>query len=349
MLRPRIILPHGGCYHCISRVVDRRFIFGEREMVYFHSTMRKLEAFLGVRVLSYCLMSNHFHLLLEIPDPECMEKLNADSLRAKLPLLYHGKALAVLRDEIDRAEANADSSGVSTWLDELLARYQARRGDLSVFLKELKQRFTQWYNLCNERSGTLWEYRFTSVIVDGCDEHAAMTMAAYIELNPVRAGLVRDPMHYRWCSYAEALAGKKSAQAGLIRLHARTRAWQGRSTRWKDIAAAYRVHLFGKGERRIGDPRTGKGAKIGIAPDQVAGVVDDQAGTLTLPDRLLHRARYFCDGVVFGSPDFVEAVFTSHRDRFGAKRKSGARTMRGGEWGGLATLRDLQKNVFDEI
>ncbi len=348
MLRPRIILPHGGCYHCISRVVDRRFIFAEQEMVYFHSTMRKLEAFLEVRVLSYCLMSNHFHLLLEAPDPQRVEKLTADTLRKRLPLLYHGKALALLLDEIGRAEASAESSGVSTWLEEILARNQARMGNLPVFLKELKQRFAQWYNLCNERSGTLWESRFASVVVDGSDEHAVTTMAAYIELNPVRAGLVQDPMHYRWCSYAEALAGKTAARSGLIRLHARTRAWQGRSTRWKDVAAAYRVHLFGKGERRIGDPRTGKGTKAGIAPDQVARVINDDGGALALRERLLHRARYFCDGVAFGSPDFVDNFFADHRDRFGAKRKSGARKMRGGEWGDLATMRDLQKNVFDE-
>lgn len=348
MLRPRIILPHGGQYHCISRIVDKRFIFGKLEMVYFHSAMRKLEAFLGIHVLSYCLMSNHFHLLVEVSNPECIEKLKVDSLRQKLPLLYHGKALALLRDEIDRAEASAISSGVSTWLDEILARYQARMSDLSVFLKELKQRFTQWYNLCNERSGTLWEQRFTSIVVDGADEHAVMTMAAYIELNPVRAGLVKDPMHYRWCSYAEAVAGKKAARAGLIRLHARTRAWQGRASRWKDVADAYRVHLFGKGERQLGDPRTGTGVRGGIAPNRVDQVVDGDGGKLTLRERLLHRARYFCDGVAFGSPEFVDNVFASHRDQFGAKRKTGARKMRGDGWGGLATMRDLQKNVFDE-
>jgi len=317
-------------------------------MVYFHSTMRKLEAFLDVRVLSYCLMSNHFHLLVEAPDPDDIAQLTASSLRRKLPLLYHGKALALLLDEIDRAEASARSSGVTAWLEEILARYQARLGNLSTFLKELKQRFAQWYNLNNDRSGTLWESRFTSVVVDGADEHAVMTMAAYIELNPVRAGLVLDPLHYQWCSYAEALAGDKLAQTGLIRLHARTRAWQGRSTRWKDVATAYRIHLFGKGERRDGDPRTGKGAKPGVSPGMVDQVIDKEKGVLTLHQRLLHRARYFCDGLAFGQTDFVEMIFSEHRDRFGANRKSGARKMRGTGWGDLATLRDLQKDVFDE-
>jgi putative transposase len=55
-------------YHIISRVVDRRFILGDEEREHFVVLMRKLEAFLGVRVVTYVVMSNHFHLLIEEPD-----------------------------------------------------------------------------------------------------------------------------------------------------------------------------------------------------------------------------------------------------------------------------------------
>ena len=48
-------------YHCVSRVVDRRFILGDEEREYFVCLMRKLEAFLGLRVVTYAVMSNHFH------------------------------------------------------------------------------------------------------------------------------------------------------------------------------------------------------------------------------------------------------------------------------------------------
>jgi len=51
-------------YHCISRVVDRRFVFEERECEAFRMYMRMYENFSGCRVLSYCVMSNHFHLLV---------------------------------------------------------------------------------------------------------------------------------------------------------------------------------------------------------------------------------------------------------------------------------------------
>src|SRR5690606_24331864 len=108
------------------------------------------------------------------------------------------EALAAALDELDRAVAHAASAtGTNTWLDSIVARYQSRLGDLSIFLKELKWRFSRWYNQTHDRVGTLWEDRYRSVLVEG-DEHALMTIAAYIELNPVRAGLIDDPKDYRW-------------------------------------------------------------------------------------------------------------------------------------------------------
>ena len=65
---PRVKAEGQSFYHCVSRVVDRRFIFqttgpGSAEAERFLLLMRRLEAFSGVRVLTYALMSNHFHLL----------------------------------------------------------------------------------------------------------------------------------------------------------------------------------------------------------------------------------------------------------------------------------------------
>ena len=88
---------------------------------------------------------------------------------------------------------------------------------LSEFVKRLKFRFTRWYNRKNGRKGVLWESRNTSVIVEE-EERALRTMEAYIDLNPVRAGMVSDPADYRWSGYAEAMAGKAQARRGLVRI-----------------------------------------------------------------------------------------------------------------------------------
>jgi hypothetical protein len=68
-------------------------------------------------------------------------------------------------------------------------------------------------------------------------------------------------------------------------------------------------------------------------------------GRVPLKDYLSCRVRYFCDGAVFGSRGFVDAIFRQYRERFGETRKTGARRLRGVQER-LCALRDLQKGVF---
>jgi putative transposase len=79
------------------------------------------------------------------------------------------------------------------------------------FLKEVKLRITFYMNKRLGRTGTLWEGRYKSVLVEDC-EQALLTISAYIDLNPIRAGIVAKPEDYRWCGYAEALAGGRLAK-----------------------------------------------------------------------------------------------------------------------------------------
>jgi hypothetical protein len=70
-------------------------------------------------------------------------------------------------------------------------------------------------------------------------------------------------------------------------------------------------------------------------------------GKLPLGSYVRCRVRYFCDGAVFGSKEFVEEMFRERREWFGAGRKSGARKMRGLAKGDeLFTVRDLRVKVF---
>jgi len=68
-------------------------------------------------------------------------------------------------------------------------------------------------------------------------------------------------------------------------------------------------------------------------------------GRLPMHEYLRCRVRYFCDGAVFGSREFVDGIFNAHRDRFGPKRETGARRLRGVE-AELFALRDLRVDVF---
>ena len=72
-------------------------------------------------------------------------------------------------------------------------------GAVSRLMQSLGRQYVGWVNASRERSGTLWEGRFKSCPVDGAGY--ALACARYIELNPVRAGMVVHPFDYRWSSF----------------------------------------------------------------------------------------------------------------------------------------------------
>ena len=196
-------------YHCISRVVDRRFALGDDEKEHFLRLMRGYEAFCGVRVVSFCLMSNHFHLLVEVPRRPPPEGLPDDSeLVALLRKAGYSYGADTLKQNLERFRRAGDHGGA----EELKERFYVRMWDVSWFMKMLKQRFSQWFNKRANRKGTLWEERFRSVLVEGAGP-ALATIAAYIDLNPVRASMVSDPKDYRWSSYGEAAGGGRRRPA----------------------------------------------------------------------------------------------------------------------------------------
>lgn len=329
-------------YHCLSRVVDRRFLFGDEEREFLVILMRKLEAFLGLRVVTYAVMSNHFHLLVEEPDRDGIAPLDRDSLLLRLGFLYDRFTVESVREELDRAAA----SGNGAWEAQILARYQRRMGDVSIFMKELKQRFTQWYNRRMGRKGTLWEERFKSVLVEG-DEKALMTVAAYIDLNPVRAGMVDRVEDYRWCGYASAVAGNRWAREGLGRVLRHSPRINGEDWErdWEATAPIYRLWLYDQGEApevaddevKIRPVRRGF-RSVEVETERARG------GKLPLRQVIRLRVRYFTDGAVLGGAAFVESVFARHRERFGLKRRTGARPMEEADWEGLCVLRDLKRD-----
>jgi hypothetical protein len=208
--------------------------------------------------------------------------------------------------------------------------------DLSAFMKELKLRFTLAYNQASGRSGTLWEGRFRSVLVEPGD--ALRLVAAYIDLNPVRAGIAARPEDYRWCSYAAALGGMRLARSGLVSAIS-----SGKQMTWSKAAESYRMLLFGIGQAvRGGATPDGMVKSRGGFTQREIEAVCAAGGRLSLAAALRCRVRYFTAGVVLGSQGFVDGFFERQRDGFGALRTNGGRRMKGAEWGNLRVLRNLR-------
>jgi REP element-mobilizing transposase RayT len=201
-------------------------VFEDREWEHFRMFMRMQENFSGCRVLSYCLMSNHFHLLLEVP-PMPQGELADEALLKRLSAINTEALVAVVAKEL----TDAREAGNDALVEEIHARYVYRMHDLSEFMKTLLQRFTRWFNRTHSRTGTLWEERFKSVIVES--GVASRTMAAYIDLNPVRAGMVKDPADYLWSSYGEAVGGGMKGN--------------GKKARWSDSRRSGRMARGGCG------------------------------------------------------------------------------------------------------
>lgn len=99
----------------------------------------------------------------------------------------------------------------------LLATPHAENG-ISKMMQMLGRYYVQYYNYTNKRSGTLWEGRYKASLIDS--EAYALLCYRYIELNPVRADMVKHPSEYPWSSYrANALGVADVLTPNLITPH----------------------------------------------------------------------------------------------------------------------------------
>ena len=314
-------------------------------------TVRAYEDLLGVEVLTFCIMSNHFHLLVRVPHRPTDLEVPLQVVLARLERAIGEDAMKLVRQSMALWESTGNVEAVEEWRQKQVARMYS----LSEFVKCVKFRFTRWYNRKVGRKGGLWESRFTSLIVEE-EERALRTMAAYIDLNPVRAGMVADPADYRWSGYSEAMAGKARSRRGLVRIIGQM-AWPRESAAG---AKPWGTEAFPAGvERRalvfyraiLG----GQGAERKLESGQVVrrGVSEKVRERLTTPNErrlatevLTRRVQHFTKGVLLGSRTFVDQWFERNRTVVNVssrtKRRKGARSLGRPALRGLFAFRDAQ-------
>jgi hypothetical protein len=239
-------------------------------------------------------------------------------------LLRRHAALYPERGEFRSEMAELLSAGVVAAV-QWRERQFALMGDLSAYMKLVKERFTSWFNRTHDRYGTLWSERFKSTIIESTGP-ALERVALYVDLNAYRAGLVEDPKDYRFGGYAEAVAGNEQARAGIILVTG--------APDWEEAQSRYR--------RRLAEAagRERKNARV-MAPEEVAELLAT-GGKLSLSDVLICRWRFFTDGLVLGSQAFIAEQLAFFRDRAGLGPRMKPRPLSGTVWDGLAVLRNLQ-------
>ena len=340
-----------GCFHVVNRIYDRRYLLDTEGKELLVKLMRAYEDVCGVEVLTFCVMDNHFHLLVRVPHrPEGFD-VPLEVVVARLDRALGEESAKLMHRNLEFWRTTKNEVAIEEWRQQQVARMFS----LSEFMKAVQLRFSRWYNRRAGRKGTLWEGRYTSVIVEE-EERALRTMAAYIDLNPVRAGMVADPADYRWSGYSEAMAGKARSRRGLVRIIGQM-AWPRESAAdakpWgtdvfsplveRRALVFYRAILGGQG--------TGRKREDGTVVRR--GLSEKVREKLTTPNErrlatevLTRRVRHFSHGVIFGSRALIDRWFEANRQvvqgRSRVERRRGAKSLGQPALRGLYALRDVK-------
>ena len=239
-MRKKRVIQAGKCYHLVSRVAHRAFLFDDDEKDRFVDLLKRVEFFSCVRVIAYCCMSNHIHVFIFLDDAR---ELSEDEILARVNALYRGARLdealgewKMLKEEDDKARASFGGPVAGTGFCCLLAAYARRMFHPSEFMKTLKQSMTMSFNSRRDHAGTIWEGRFydkrSNPTVDDMS-----AQAAYVDCNPAEAGICRDPAEYKWCGWAAAVAGDEHAR-DMYRF-----IYEGVADEWREIARLHRAAI----------------------------------------------------------------------------------------------------------
>jgi putative transposase len=330
-----------GVYHVISRTALGGFVLGDMEKDFLLNLIRRLSRVYLAEVLGFCLMGNHFHLLVRMHPGE---NISDEEIKQRFSL-YYGKEREIFDGQIPYLREKWSS--------------------LSEYVKEIKQGFSRYYNRRHNRRGFFWSDRFKSVIVDNGE--TLINCLAYIDLNPVRAGIVDKPESYRWCSLGFHVQRNNQeeflsldfglAEFGVLnerkRLSHYRRFVQEKGKLGKNRDQRSEVGSLkdrGWKDQRTDDRwQTTEGKARGQKDrDQRPEVgnrkkLKDEGYEIGVVDRFRYRTRYFTDSGIIGSKVFVDRVYRQFKDHFSSKNEKQPRTIKGLE--GVYSLKRLSEAI----
>ena len=248
-------------------------------------------------VIGFCLMGNHFHLLVRMHPGE---KYSNEEIKKRFSLLYG-----------DDKNRNL-GEGQIPFLREKWA-------SLSEYVKEIKQTFSRFYNRLHNRKGFFWAERFKSVIVDNGE--TLINCLAYIDLNPVRAGLAEKPEDYRWCSLGYHMQSDNKDKFLSLDFGLREFGVKSETERLR----IYRRFVYGKGKLNLNDSGT------------------DEAFEMGAIEKFKYKSRYFTDSGIIGTKTFVAQHYQTFKHLFSSKHEKRPKTIRGLD--GIYSLKRLSEKI----
>jgi len=314
---PRLIIDdETAVYHVMSRTALDGFPLGDIEKDFMLDLLRRYSALYLVEILGFCLMGNHFHILVRM-FPEY--KFTDEDIKKRYVAFYGD----------DRAFADG-------WIPSL----REKLSNLSEFVREIKVGFTRYYNKGHNRRGYFWGDRFKSVIVENGE--TLINCLAYIDLNPLRAGIVERPEDYRWNSlgYHIQTTNKDdflSLDFGLKEFRVMDANERLRRYR-RYVYEAGALDRPDKGQAPV--PSSGATGQAKVIDSDIIENERQKNYEISRIDRFMYRTRYFSDSGIIGTKEFVFGNYQRFKDVFMSKREKVPKPVAGLD--GIYSLKRLQ-------
>jgi REP element-mobilizing transposase RayT len=192
-------------YHVVARCVRRAWLWGFDEYAgrdYSHRKAWVLERLEGltsifaIDICAYAVMSNHYHLVLHV-DANRARKWSSKEVVERWGELFSLPPL------IQRWQKNASTEAECALAEQVIQRWRRRLHDVSWFMRCLNEHLARRANAEDNCTGRFWEGRFKSQAL--LDEAGLLTAMAYVDLNPIRAGIAKTPEESEFTSIYERI------------------------------------------------------------------------------------------------------------------------------------------------
>jgi REP element-mobilizing transposase RayT len=303
-----IIADENAVYHVMSRTALDGFPLMDVEKDFMLDLIKKFSSLYFSEILGFCLMGNHFHLLVKM-FPE--NRVTDEDIQKRFEMFY--------------GDSRAFAKGQIPYL-------RAKLSSLSEFMREIKVGFARFYNRRHNRRGYFWGDRFKSVIVEKGE--TLINCLAYIDLNPLRAGMVTRPEEYRWNSLGYHVQTNNrdnflSTDFGLKEFNVKS---------MKERIRRYRRYVYEAGA--VNQPEKGKAKVI---DGKVLEKERNREFELSRNDRFRYRTRYFTDSGIIGSKEFVSTNYQQFKHLFYSKHEKNPKPIKGLE--GMYSLKRLSEII----
>ena len=302
-----LIKDEKAVYHVISRTALDGFPLKDVEKDFLLDLLKKISSLYFTEILGFCLMGNHFHLLVKM-FPE--DQITDEDLQKRFEKFYGD---------------SRSFAGQIPYLREKLS-------NLSEFMREIKVGFARYYNRRHNRRGYFWGDRFKSVIVDKGE--TLVNCLAYIDLNPLRAGLVNRPEEYRWNSLGYHIQTENkdqflSTDFGLKEFNVRSK---------KERIRRYRRYVYEAGAINRPDKMQAK-----VIGDKVIAKERKKEFEINRASRFRYRTRYFTDSGIIGTKEFVSSNYQRFKHLFHSKHEKKPKPIKGLD--GMYSLKRLSEMI----